>query len=111
MYELERSVAQKTCVMQPLPEDRFLNGFQHIFAGGCVHHALIEPSLVIYVIYFYALAFHPLSDLEHIFAGGSVQHSSYHASDRGVLHSPTSVHSCLPHCARAQRIGRWLPFP
>ena len=58
MYELERSVARKTCVMQPLPEDRFLNGFQHIFAGGCAHHALInliELSFFIYAINMYSV--------------------------------------------------------
>lgn len=34
IYDLERTVAEKTCVLKPLPEDRFLCGFGHIFAGG-----------------------------------------------------------------------------
>jgi len=34
VFEVEKRVAQKTCIMQPLPEDRFLCGFSHIFAGG-----------------------------------------------------------------------------
>ena len=29
-----RAVAQRTTVMPPLPEDRFLCSFSHIFAGG-----------------------------------------------------------------------------
>ena len=32
--DVYRSLAQKMSVLQPLPEDRFLCGFQHIFAGG-----------------------------------------------------------------------------
>jgi len=34
VYALEREIAQKTMVMMPLEEDRFLCGFGHIFAGG-----------------------------------------------------------------------------
>merc|ERR1712216_958733 len=34
IFELEQKVAEKTCVVMPLPEDRFLCGFAHIFAGG-----------------------------------------------------------------------------
>merc|ERR1719231_1586395 len=34
IFALERTVAEKTCVVMPLPEDRFLCGFAHIFAGG-----------------------------------------------------------------------------
>jgi len=34
VFDVDRRVARKTCVMQPLPEDRFLCGFSHIFAGG-----------------------------------------------------------------------------
>ena len=34
IYAVERAVAKRTCVLQPLPEDRFLCGFSHIFAGG-----------------------------------------------------------------------------
>lgn len=29
-----QELAKKTAVMPPLPEDRFLCGFSHIFAGG-----------------------------------------------------------------------------
>jgi len=34
VYDLEREVAKKTCVLMPLEEDRFLCAFSHIFAGG-----------------------------------------------------------------------------
>jgi len=34
VFDIERKVAEKTCILQPLPEDRFLCGFSHIFAGG-----------------------------------------------------------------------------
>lgn len=34
IFDREKKVAELTCVMQPLPEDRFLCGFSHIFAGG-----------------------------------------------------------------------------
>jgi hypothetical protein len=34
VFERERAVAARTLVMQPLPEDRFLACFSHIFAGG-----------------------------------------------------------------------------
>lgn len=34
IYDVERRVAAKTCVMMPRAEDRFLNSFSHIFAGG-----------------------------------------------------------------------------
>jgi len=34
IFDRERVVAQRTTVMPPLPEDRFLCGFSHIFAGG-----------------------------------------------------------------------------
>jgi len=34
IYDLERDLAATTTVMPPLPEDRFLCGFGHIFAGG-----------------------------------------------------------------------------
>jgi len=34
VFDVERRVAKKACVMQPLEEDRFLCGFAHIFAGG-----------------------------------------------------------------------------
>eukprot|EP00898_Chlorokybus_atmophyticus_P005399 jgi/Chlat1/5860/Chrsp4S06372 len=34
VYDVERAVAAKTMVMPPIPEDRFLCGFSHIFAGG-----------------------------------------------------------------------------
>ena len=34
IFDLEKQVAEKTCVVMPLAEDRFLCGFAHIFAGG-----------------------------------------------------------------------------
>uniref|UniRef100_A0A453Q7P4 oligopeptidase A n=1 Tax=Aegilops tauschii subsp. strangulata TaxID=200361 RepID=A0A453Q7P4_AEGTS len=34
VYDVDRRVAEKTQVLAPLPEDRFLCGFSHIFAGG-----------------------------------------------------------------------------
>ena len=34
VLELERRVAENASVLAPLPEDRFLCGFSHIFAGG-----------------------------------------------------------------------------
>ena len=34
IFALERRLAERTCVMAPLPEDRFLCAFSHIFAGG-----------------------------------------------------------------------------
>ena len=34
IFDVDRRIAAKTSVMQPLPEDRFLCGFSHIFAGG-----------------------------------------------------------------------------
>eukprot|EP00963_Diacronema_lutheri_P011261 scaffold1347_cov350-Pavlova_lutheri.AAC.69 len=34
VFDVEREVAKSTTVMPPLPEDRFLCGFAHIFAGG-----------------------------------------------------------------------------
>jgi len=33
-FEVQRRVAEKTTVLPPLPEDRFLCSFGHIFAGG-----------------------------------------------------------------------------
>jgi oligopeptidase A len=33
-FDAERRIAKDTLVVQPLPEDRFLCGFTHIFAGG-----------------------------------------------------------------------------
>ena len=33
-FDVQREVAKRTTVMQPLPEDRFLCSFAHIFAGG-----------------------------------------------------------------------------
>ena len=33
-YDVQQNIARETLVMQPLPEDRFLAGFGHIFAGG-----------------------------------------------------------------------------
>lgn len=34
VFDREKKVAERTTVMPPLPEDRFLCGFSHIFAGG-----------------------------------------------------------------------------
>ena len=34
IFDVDRRVAAKTTVLPPLPEDRFLCGFSHIFAGG-----------------------------------------------------------------------------
>ncbi|MFT5441236.1 MAG: oligopeptidase A [Myxococcota bacterium] len=34
VFEVQRRIAESTAVMQPLPEDRFLCSFGHIFAGG-----------------------------------------------------------------------------
>lgn len=34
VFERDQRVAQRTTVMPPLPEDRFLCAFSHIFAGG-----------------------------------------------------------------------------
>jgi len=34
IFDVDRKIAEKTMVMPPLPEDRFLCGFAHIFAGG-----------------------------------------------------------------------------
>ncbi|KAK9861820.1 hypothetical protein WJX84_004840 [Apatococcus fuscideae] len=34
VFDVDRRIAQKTAVMPPLPEDRFLCSFSHIFAGG-----------------------------------------------------------------------------
>ena len=33
-FDVERRIAERTAVMPPLPEDRFLCSFSHIFAGG-----------------------------------------------------------------------------
>lgn len=34
VLEVQRRVSEKFMVLQPLPEDRFLCAFSHIFAGG-----------------------------------------------------------------------------
>lgn len=34
IYDVDRRVSGKTQVLPPLPDDRFLCGFSHIFAGG-----------------------------------------------------------------------------
>ncbi|MGQ4808164.1 Oligopeptidase A [Candidatus Entotheonellaceae bacterium PAL068K] len=34
VFEVQRRIAQQTTVLPPLPEDRFLCSFEHIFAGG-----------------------------------------------------------------------------
>jgi oligopeptidase A len=33
-FDVERRIARKTTILPPLPEDRFLCGFEHIFSGG-----------------------------------------------------------------------------
>lgn len=33
IYDVDQRVSEKTQVIPPLPEDRFLCGFSHIFAG------------------------------------------------------------------------------
>merc|ERR1712194_388413 len=33
-FDVQRRLASKFAVLQPLPEDRFLASFSHIFAGG-----------------------------------------------------------------------------
>ena len=42
--EMYRQVALRTTPTSPLPEDRFLNGFAHIFAGGCKRGAVGTSS-------------------------------------------------------------------
>jgi len=34
VYDIQKEIAAKYAVVAPLPDDRFLNGFAHIFAGG-----------------------------------------------------------------------------
>ncbi len=34
VFDVQRRIAERTAVLQPLPEDRFLCSFGHIFAGG-----------------------------------------------------------------------------
>ena len=34
VFDVDRRVGERTAVMAPLPEDRFLCGFSHLFAGG-----------------------------------------------------------------------------
>jgi oligopeptidase A len=38
IYDVDRRVAERTQVLAPLPEDRFLCSFSHIFAG--MHHSV-----------------------------------------------------------------------
>ncbi|MEO1483992.1 MAG: M3 family metallopeptidase, partial [Myxococcota bacterium] len=33
-FELHKRISKTTTVIEPIPEDRFLNSFTHIFAGG-----------------------------------------------------------------------------
>jgi oligopeptidase A len=37
IYDVDRRVAERTQVLAPLPEDRFLCSFSHIFSG--LHHS------------------------------------------------------------------------
>ncbi|KAG0220955.1 hypothetical protein BGX31_010336 [Mortierella sp. GBA43] len=34
IFDIDRRMAQKTCLVPPIPEDRFLCSFSHIFGGG-----------------------------------------------------------------------------
>ncbi|KAG0096068.1 hypothetical protein BGZ93_005066 [Podila epicladia] len=34
IFDVDRRMAKKTCLIAPIPEDRFLCGFSHIFGGG-----------------------------------------------------------------------------
>ncbi|KAI1312627.1 hypothetical protein EDD11_002936 [Mortierella claussenii] len=34
IFDVDRRMAEKTCLIPPVPEDRFLCGFSHIFGGG-----------------------------------------------------------------------------
>ena len=34
VFDVDRRIAKKTMILQPIEEDRFLCGFAHIFAGG-----------------------------------------------------------------------------
>ncbi|KAF9180292.1 hypothetical protein BGZ50_006306 [Haplosporangium sp. Z 11] len=34
IFDVDRRMAKKTCLIPPIPEDRFLCGFSHIFGGG-----------------------------------------------------------------------------
>lgn len=34
IFDVDRRMAKKTCLITPIPEDRFLCGFSHIFGGG-----------------------------------------------------------------------------
>jgi oligopeptidase A len=34
IFDVDRRMAQKTCLVPPIPEDRFLCSFSHIFGGG-----------------------------------------------------------------------------
>lgn len=34
VFDVDKRIAAQTLLIQPLPEDRFLCGFSHIFAGG-----------------------------------------------------------------------------
>ena len=34
VYDVQKSLADQYTVLQPLADDRFLNGFMHIFGGG-----------------------------------------------------------------------------
>ena len=36
VYDVQKEIAQQYTVMTPLDNDRFLNGFSHIFGGGTV---------------------------------------------------------------------------
>jgi hypothetical protein len=44
IYDVDRRVAERTQVLAPLPEDRFLCSFSHIFAGleCCLTYNFVE---------------------------------------------------------------------
>merc|ERR1712216_1122740 len=45
IFELEQKVAEKTCVVMPLPGDRFLCGFAHILREGTARATLATSGL------------------------------------------------------------------
>ena len=42
--EVVKRVEERTTILRPLPEDRFLCGFSHIFAGGYAGRNTAQPS-------------------------------------------------------------------
>lgn len=52
IYDVDRKVSERTQVIPPLPEDRFLCSFSHIFAGL---HTLPAINCTLYWCFFMAL--------------------------------------------------------